>query len=84
LYFRTTVYDEVYSLDSFQPWLGMVENFPVEVIDSAWKEIPSSWVASDEEALVTLLQTLYERRRRVAGLIEDMRRKRTTAFANWR
>jgi hypothetical protein len=84
LYFRTAIYDGVQSLDSFQPWLGMVENFPPEVIDSAWKEIPRNWVNSDEDALLDVLEALVRRRSRVAGLIEDVRRKRTTAFANWR
>jgi hypothetical protein len=83
LYFRTSVYDEVKSLDSFQPWLSMVENFPLEVIDSAWKEIPRTWLASDEDALLQVLELLVKRRRQVAALIEDMRRKRTSVFANW-
>ena len=52
LYFRTSVYDEVRSLDSFEPWLEMVANFPASVIDSAWKEIPREWL---------------RRRRRAAG-----------------
>jgi hypothetical protein len=84
LYFRTSMYDDVRSIDSFQPWLSMVENFPIEVIDSAWKEIPRSWLDGDEDALERLLETLVRRRTKAAGLIEDMRRKRTTAFANWR
>lgn len=83
LYFRTTVYDEVRSIDSFQPWLSMIENFPLEVIDAAWKEIPGNWLDSDEDALVDLLELLVERRRKVAMLLDDMRRKRTTAFSNW-
>jgi hypothetical protein len=84
LYFRTVVYDEVRSLDSFQPWLGMVENFPVEVIDSAWKEIPRDWLQDDEAALETLLEALLKRRSRVPALIEEVRRKRASAFVNWR
>lgn len=84
LYFRTSIYDEVHSLDSFQPWLSIVENFPVEVIDSAWKEIPRSWLDSDEDALLELLEGLVKRRTRVPELIGEIRRKRTTAFANWR
>jgi hypothetical protein len=84
LYFRTTVYDEVRSLDSFQPWLEMVENFPIEVIDSAWKEIPREWLQEDESALEELLEKLLKRRKRVAALIEEVQQKRTTAFANWR
>ena len=84
LYFRTSVYDEVRSLDSFQPWLDMVEHFPVEVIDSAWKEIPRDWMDQDEEALEQLLEALLRRRARVAQLIQDVQMKRSSAFANWR
>ena len=84
VYFRTSVYDEVRSLDSFQPWLEMVENFPVEVIDSAWKEIPRQWLASDEDELEQMLEELLKRRARVASLVSELQRKRATAFANWR
>lgn len=84
LYFRTSIYDEARSIDSFQPWLEMIENFPVEVIDSAWKEIPPAWLAGDESSLEQLLELLLKRRSRVADLIRDAQRKRTNAFANWR
>src|SRR5581483_9237806 len=77
LYFRTSIYDEVHSLDSFQPWLSIVENFPLEVIDSAWKEIPRSWLDSDEDALLELLEALVKRRTRVPELIGEIRRRRT-------
>lgn len=83
LYFRASVYDEVRSLDSFQPWLEMVANFPVEVIDSAWKEIPRSWLEGDEGALEQLLEALLKRRKRVADLIRDVQRGRSSAFRNW-
>jgi len=84
LYFRTAIYDDVRSLDSFQPWLSIVESFPIEVIDAAWKEIPRAWMDSDDDAVQDLLERLLKRRTRVAPLIEEMRRKRTNAFANWR
>jgi len=84
LYFRTSVYDEVHSLDSFQPWIALVENFPIEVVDSAWKEIPRDWLQDDEGPLEELLEQLLKRRARIAGLIQKVRRSRTTAFANWR
>lgn len=83
VYFRTSVYEEVQSLDSFQPWLEMVENFPVEVIDAAWKEIPRNWLDGDESELEAVLETLLKRRRRVAQLIEALRRERSNAFPNW-
>jgi hypothetical protein len=84
LYFRTSVYDEVRSLDSFQPWLSIVENFPVEVIDAAWKQIPSVWLDGDEDQLERLLENLLKRRTQVGTLISEVQRKRATAFANWR
>jgi len=84
LYFRTSVYEEVRSLDSFEPWLGMVEHFPIEVVDSAWKEIPRGWLENDEEPLERLLETLLKRRSRVGSLIQDVRRTRTSAFPNWK
>jgi hypothetical protein len=84
LYFRTAVYDEVRSLDSFQPWLSMIENFPIEVIDSAWKEIPRDWLNGDESQLDQLLEELLRRCSRVTALIAETKRKRPAAFANWR
>ncbi|MBV8552756.1 MAG: hypothetical protein JOY54_15780 [Acidobacteriaceae bacterium] len=84
LYFRTSVYDEVRSLDSFEPWLTMVRNFPLEVVDAAWKGIPRQWLENDDDALEQLLETLVKRRAKVADLIHDAWRKRASAFANWR
>jgi hypothetical protein len=84
LYFRTSVYDAVHSLESFEPWLSMVENFPPEMIDSAWRQIPSSWCLGDEDALEQLLETLLKRRGLVPELIESVRQKRVSAFSGWR
>ncbi len=84
LYFRTSVYDEVQSLDSFEPWLEMVANFPESVIDSAWKEIPREWLEDDEEPLEKLLETLLKRRAQVRRLIGEARDRRANAFRNWR
>ncbi len=84
LYFRTAVYEDIRSLDSFQPWLQMVENFPTEVIDSAWKEIPRNWLQEDEAALEQLLDLLFTRRRRIAQLVAEVREQRPAAFPNWK
>lgn len=84
LYFRTSVYEEVQSLDSFQPWLDMVEGFPTEVIDAAWKQVPRPWLSGDEDALENVLEALYRRRKRVPDLIEEIKRERPAAFPNWK
>ncbi len=84
LYFRPSIYDEVRSLDSFQPWLELVQNFPAEVIDGAWKQIPGVWLGEDGEELERVLEGLLKRRSRVAQLVADLRKERPNAFANWR
>jgi hypothetical protein len=84
LYFRTSVYDAVESIDSFQPWLTMIENFPSELIDAAWKQIPSVWLQGDEDELEKLLEGLLKRRSTVRTLLEGARKTRSTAFMNWR
>ena len=83
LYFRTSVYDDIRSLESFQPWLDMVQNFPEEVVDAAWKEIPSVWLQGDEPELEALLEKLMTRRSRVETLLREVQQKRTKAFTNW-
>jgi hypothetical protein len=84
VYFRTSVYNEVHSLDSFQPWLDMVKHFPVEVIDQAWKEIPPAWLNGDEAELERLLEQLLKRRARVEQLIFETRQNRPAMFPNWK
>lgn len=84
LYFRTTVYDEVKSIDTFQPWLEMVENFPTEVVDAAWKEIPRGWFDGDEDALEAMLERLLKRRSQTLALVHEMRQTRASTFPNWR
>ena len=44
IYFRTSVYANVTSFDSFQPWLDMVRHLPEGVLDEAWKQIPRAWM----------------------------------------
>ncbi len=84
LYFRHSVYEDVESLDSFQPWLDLVQSFPVEVIDSAWKQIPRDWLGEDEGELEGLLESLFKRRTRIPELLEDLRRHKPTVFPNWK
>jgi hypothetical protein len=83
IYARHSVYDSVRSLEDFQPWLGQVMHFPEEVIDQAWKRVPSDWIAGDEDALERLLERLYERRARMPELIGACRANRVNPFRNW-
>ena len=83
LYARKLVYEPVRSLDDFQPWLDQVMSFPEEVIDRAWKRIPSDWIDGEEDALEQLLERLFARRKRVPDLITQCRTSRPNPFPNW-
>jgi len=83
LYHRPLVYESVTSLDDFQPWLDLVVNFPVEVVDEAYRRIPLEWMEGEENALEELLERLLRRRSRVPDLLEDCRRARPALFPNW-
>jgi hypothetical protein len=84
LYARHLVYDSVRSLRDFQPWLDQVTHFPEEVMDRAWKLIPPGWLEGEEESLEHLLTRLWERRPRVASLIDACRTARSNPFPHWR
>jgi hypothetical protein len=84
LYARRLVYEDVRSLDDFQPWLDQVRHFPEEVMDLAWKSIPADWIAGEETELEQLLERLYERRKRIPELMGACREARTTPFPNWK
>lgn len=83
-YFRSSVYDEVTSIDSFGPWLESVQNFPTEVIEAAHKQIPAAWINGDEAELEQMLEHLLRRRSLVPALIHDTQRHRPGMFTNWR
>ena len=83
LYARRLVYDRVRSLEDFQPWLDHVRHFPEEVMDQAWKRVPPEWLEDDEEALQSLLERLFERRKRIPELLASCRGARVSPFPNW-
>jgi hypothetical protein len=84
LYTRRQVYESVRSLDDFQPWLDQVVNFPEEVMDQAWKRIPSDWIDGEEDELQRLLERLFERRKRAPDLVAACRGARIDPFPNWK
>lgn len=84
LYHRPLVYESVASLDDFQPWLDQVANFPLHVVDEAYRGVPLQWLDGEEDALEQLLEKLLRRGRRAPDLIEDCRRARPALFPNWK
>jgi hypothetical protein len=83
LYARKLVYEGVHGLDDFEPWLGQVMHFPEEVVDRAWRSIPPDWIEGEEDALESLLERLFARRKLLPDLIAACRGARTNPFPNW-
>jgi len=83
LYPRKMVYEQVRSLDDFQPWLDQVVHFPEEVVDRAFRQVPPEWLDGEEEEFERLLEKLLRRRARVPDLISDARHARVNPFPNW-
>lgn len=84
LYMRHQVYESVRCFDDLQPWFDQVRCFPENVIEQAWRQIPSSWLAEDDAALEELLSRLLARRTKLERLIEATVDARPNAFPSWR
>jgi hypothetical protein len=83
LYARKIVYENVQSLDDFQPWLDQTVLFPEEVIDQAYKQAPPEWLQDDENAFEQLLDKLLRRRKLLPDLISDCRQAKVNPFPKW-
>jgi hypothetical protein len=84
LYFRPLVYCDVRSMADFEPWLERIATVPSTLLDRIGREVPRSWLdAADQPALDTLLDELYARRTRVAGLIAASIAVRPSMFPHW-
>ena len=83
LYPRRLVYERVRSLNSFDPWLSRVANFPDEIFDRACRRIPPEWLGDDDGPLEALLVSLVRRKKRIPQLMEECRRAAENPFPNW-
>ncbi len=84
LYPRHIVYQQVTSLDSFQPWLDRVRYFPEHIVDAAFRQIPPQWVEGEADQLEEVLTKLLRRCRRVPDLLSDARQAKGNPFPNWK
>src|SRR5579872_1074541 len=84
LYSRKLVYNDVQSIEQFEPWIERVLHFPEEVVDQASKQVPPEWIAGEDEEFERMLEQLMRRRKRVADLLGDARRAKVSPFANWK
>jgi hypothetical protein len=81
-YNRWRVYENVRSIDAFEPWLTLVEQTDEEALATAAHGIPNCWYAGND-ALRNLLDRLYAQRNKVRELLFSLRNLRRNLFPNW-
>jgi hypothetical protein len=85
LYARNRVYDGVTGMESFGPWIERLNsNITAKALDEAIREIPPVWYLDEYEALLQLVERLYQRRSRVEDLLLAAKRSNRQPFPNWR
>lgn len=84
LYFRNVVYQQIRSLEDFEPWLSRARHCPEQVLDDVLRSTPRAWLDGDEERWEQLLVKLYERRRKIEDLLLATVRGRPQSFPSWR
>lgn len=83
LYPRRTVYQDVRSLDDFEPWLTRAMTCPAAVFDRALRQVPPEWLEHDDEALERLVEKLGRRQKRLREILEACREAPGNPFPKW-
>jgi hypothetical protein len=83
-YCRLRAYESVRSIDSFEPWLTLLETkIDIEAIGAAADDTPPEWYEDNFDALARLVEQLDKRRKIVRDLIWSMSKARPLQFQNW-
>jgi hypothetical protein len=83
VYARDTVYEKVTGWESFDPWLGRLEQFDPSVLWDIAKTVPPEWYSGDVEAIEKLCNQLLKRRSRIRELILAFRNSDRNPFPLW-
>jgi hypothetical protein len=83
VYLRNRVYASVTGWDSFEPWLGRVEEMQPETLWQIAEEVPPEWYGGDTVLLERLMEQLLMRRSRVRELIGSFRDSSREPFPMW-
>ena len=82
-YPRRFVYESVRGFKSFEPYLSKIENSQPNKLEDCVCGIPREWCEPDPEQLMRLVQTLYDRRRKLRQAIIDAKNCSLDPFPNW-
>ena len=81
---RPSAYGAVQGIESFEPWLQILENVTGNhLLDQLADDIPHEWYGFDVKALRHLLQEMEYRRRSVLGALWTTRSESPKCFPNW-
>ncbi len=83
VYARNRVYAEVAGWESFEPWLGRVENLAAETVWQIAEAVPPNWYGGDLREMERLVTMLLERRTRVREWIVQFRESGRNPFPKW-
>jgi len=84
LYDRKVVYEQVTGIETFKPWLDVIESqIDAKLLLEIAKAIPPEWYEFDSESLHRLLEQLDSRRGRVRELLWAVRESAPLAFPKW-
>ena len=84
LYSRHVVYRDVAGLESFQPFLGRLENLDEEFLEEAAASVPPEWYEGSTEELGRLVSELDGRRAMVARMLDECHNAAPECFPQWR
>ena len=83
LYPRRLVYEKVRGLKSFEPFLSKIENLDPSQLAECARGIAADWCEPDPGQLMSLVERLYERRRKLRQAIVDAKNSFVEPFPNW-
>ncbi len=83
VYARNFVYRDVHGWESFEPWLGRVENFAPTAIHEIAGAVPPEWTGHDWGEMERLVETIVARRNKVRELITAFRHSSRQPFPAW-
>jgi len=83
LYPRRMVYESVRGLQSFEPFLSIIENLEAWQLAECARDLPLEWCGENPEQLHRLVERLYERRRGVRQALIDAKNSSLRPFPNW-
>ncbi|MGE5568576.1 MAG: HipA family kinase [Rhodospirillales bacterium] len=81
--FAPVVYQQVKSLDDFQPWLDRARYFPERILDDVYRALPAEWIDDARRELEALLDQLVARRSRIPDFLLGCRQEQPSLFPNW-